>query len=86
MASSYKESFQLLSEWIDKFNEGPSHGHASMRVDADGHFSGMTIGFRSMLELCVGSPMQVPHGTPVSLQILLNHILEITDPCSGPHL
>ena len=66
MASSYKESFQLLSEWIDKFNEDPSHGHASMRVDADGHFSGMAIGFRSMLELCVGSPMQVPHGTPVS--------------------
>jgi hypothetical protein len=57
MASSFKESFQLLSEWIDKFNEDPSHGHASMRVDADGHFSGMTIGFRSM---------QVPHGTPVS--------------------
>jgi len=66
MASSYKESFQLLSEWIDKFNEDPSHGHASMRVDADGHFSGMTIGFRSMLELCVGPPMQAPHGTPVS--------------------
>jgi hypothetical protein len=60
MASSYKESFQLLSEWIDKFNEDPSHGHASMRVDADGHFSGMTIGFRSMLELCVGSPIAGP--------------------------
>jgi hypothetical protein len=58
-AAAYEASFKSLIAWQDKFNEDQSHGHAEVRLDEQGHFVGMTVCYRSMLELCSVSPIQV---------------------------
>jgi hypothetical protein len=41
---------------INKYGE---QGHAEVRLDTEGHFIGMTVCFRSMIELCSAFTMQI---------------------------
>jgi hypothetical protein len=56
---AYKDSFGKLQSWCDSFNATKGNGHAEVRFNESGNFIGMTVTFRSGLDLAVASGISV---------------------------